>query len=63
MYSDTTTDTTIYDRAPDKPLAFLLCRTGARSTALVLGTGIGGLLASPAVHYPNVFSSTGLFAR
>lgn len=29
----------------------------------VLGTGIGGLLAQPALHYPGVFSLTGVFAR
>ncbi|CAN0354461.1 unnamed protein product [Ascophyllum nodosum] len=36
---------------------------GARAMGLVLGTGIGGLLATPAVNFPGVFSPTGLFAR
>ena len=36
---------------------------GSRSVALVLGTSIGGLLVTPALHYPDVFSSTGIFAR
>lgn len=31
--------------------------------SLVMGTGIGGLLAAPALHYPTVFSPTGLFGR
>lgn len=30
---------------------------------MVAGTGIGGLLAQPALHYPDVFSPQGLFGR
>ena len=30
---------------------------------LIVGTGIGGLLATPAINFPGVFSPTGLFAR
>ena len=45
------------------PLTHILCSTGARAMGLVLGTGIGGLLATPAVNFPGVFSPTGLFAR
>lgn len=29
----------------------------------MIGTGIGGLLAQPAVNYPNVFSSSGFLAK
>ncbi|CAN0329264.1 unnamed protein product, partial [Pylaiella littoralis] len=35
--------------------------SGARATGIVAGTGIGGLLAQPALHYPGVFSPAGLF--
>ncbi|CAM9645936.1 unnamed protein product [Ectocarpus fasciculatus] len=35
----------------------------ATSISLIFGTGIGGLLAQPALHYPGVFSATGLFGR
>ncbi|CAB1097632.1 unnamed protein product [Ectocarpus sp. CCAP 1310/34] len=31
--------------------------------SMVIGTGIGGLLVQPALHYPTLFSPTGLFAR
>ncbi|CAN0284569.1 unnamed protein product, partial [Laminaria digitata] len=31
--------------------------------SLVIGTGVGGFLAQPAVNYPNLFSDTGLFGR
>ncbi|CAM9856631.1 unnamed protein product, partial [Ectocarpus sp. 12 AP-2014] len=34
-----------------------------RAISMVVGTGVGGLLAQPAVHYPSLFSATGLFGR
>lgn len=30
---------------------------------MIVGTGVGGLLAQPAVHHPSLFSATGLFGR
>ncbi|CAM9775793.1 unnamed protein product [Scytosiphon promiscuus] len=36
---------------------------GCGSIGLVIGPGLGGLLAEPATHYPTVFSETGLFGR
>ncbi|CAN0329539.1 unnamed protein product [Pylaiella littoralis] len=36
---------------------------GSKSFSYVLGAGIGGLLAQPALHYPGTFSATGLFGR
>lgn len=43
-------------------LAADLC-AGCRAISMVVGTGVGGLLAQPAVHYPSLFSATGLFGR
>ncbi|CAB1106620.1 unnamed protein product [Ectocarpus sp. CCAP 1310/34] len=37
--------------------------SGATAISLIFGTGIGGLLAQPALHYPEYFSATGLFGR
>ncbi|CAM9990827.1 unnamed protein product, partial [Ectocarpus fasciculatus] len=34
-----------------------------RAISIVFGTGVGGILAQPAVHYPSVFAATGLFGR
>ncbi|CAM9510449.1 unnamed protein product, partial [Pylaiella littoralis] len=36
---------------------------GSKGAGLVIGTAIGGLLALPALNYPTVFSSTGVFAE
>ncbi|CAM9718286.1 unnamed protein product, partial [Laminaria digitata] len=36
---------------------------GAWSVGLVIGSGLGGLLAEPAKHYPALFSESGLFGR
>ena len=36
---------------------------GCKGASLVIGTGIGGLLAQPAVNYPSTFSEEGLFGR
>ncbi|CAM9128529.1 unnamed protein product, partial [Hapterophycus canaliculatus] len=36
---------------------------GCGSIGLVIGPGLGGLLAEPATHYPTVFSESGLFGR
>ncbi|CAM9287714.1 unnamed protein product [Ectocarpus sp. 8 AP-2014] len=36
---------------------------GCASIGLVIGPGLGGLLAEPATHYPTVFSESGLFGR
>ncbi|CBN75080.1 conserved unknown protein [Ectocarpus siliculosus] len=36
---------------------------GCASIGLVIGPGLGGLLAEPATHYPTVFSQSGLFGR
>lgn len=36
---------------------------GSRGIGLVVGTAIGGLLAQPAINFPNIVSSTGLFGR
>lgn len=36
---------------------------GCGSIGLVIGPGLGGLLAKPAIHYPTIFSSSGLFGR
>ncbi|CAM9138178.1 unnamed protein product, partial [Hapterophycus canaliculatus] len=37
--------------------------SATRAISLVLGTGVGGLLAQPALHYPGVFSPSGVFGR
>ncbi|CAM9674916.1 unnamed protein product [Ectocarpus sp. 6 AP-2014] len=37
--------------------------SAATAISLIFGTGIGGLLAQPALHYPGFFSATGLFGR
>ncbi|CAM9177422.1 unnamed protein product [Scytosiphon promiscuus] len=37
--------------------------SATRAISLVIGTGIGGLLAQPALHYPSVFSASGIFGR
>ena len=39
-----------------------LC-AACRSVGLILGSGIGGLLAQLAVNYPSLFDSTGVFGR
>ena len=39
----------------------VLC-TGGGAISLVFGTGVGGLLAQPAVNLPTLFSGTGIFA-
>lgn len=36
---------------------------GAKGVALILGTGVGGLLAQPALNYPDTFSATGFWAK
>ncbi|CAN0447881.1 unnamed protein product, partial [Ascophyllum nodosum] len=36
---------------------------GAKAMGLLVGSGLGGLLATPAINYPGLFSPTGLFAR
>ena len=35
----------------------------AWSLGAILGPGIGGILAEPAVHYPRTFSNDGIFGR
>ena len=35
----------------------------SRGAGIVIGTGIGGLLAQPALMYPTIFSPTGVFAK
>lgn len=37
--------------------------TGGKAVSIVLGTGVGGLLAQPALNYPSVFSESGIFGR
>ncbi|CAM9321014.1 unnamed protein product, partial [Laminaria digitata] len=37
--------------------------TGCWAVGMVLGSGVGGMLAEPAHHYPAVFSESGLFGR
>ena len=34
---------------------------GSKAVSLVIGTGVGGLLAQSAVHFPSTFPETGLF--
>ena len=35
----------------------------AWSFGLVMGTGLGGILAEPATNFPSVFSESGIFGR
>eukprot|EP00904_Undaria_pinnatifida_P012601 jgi/Undpi1/8471/HiC_scaffold_25.g10938.m1 len=35
----------------------------SKSVSIMLGTGIGGLLAQPAVNFPGIFSAAGVFGR
>ncbi|CAM9674846.1 unnamed protein product, partial [Ectocarpus sp. 6 AP-2014] len=44
------------------PEHVVLGKQRTRAISMVIGTGIGGLLAQPALHYPTFFSPTGLFA-
>lgn len=37
--------------------------SGGKGVSLVVGTGIGGLLAEPSVSYPSLFSDSGVFGR
>ncbi|CAN0421305.1 unnamed protein product, partial [Ascophyllum nodosum] len=37
--------------------------TAAWSLGLVVGPGLGGILAEPAIHFPSVFSESGIFGR
>ena len=39
-----------------------LC-AGGKAVSLVVGTGIGGLLAQPAMNYPELFSATSVFGK
>lgn len=36
---------------------------GCKAIGLLIGTGVGGMLAMPADHYPTWFSATGVFGR
>eukprot|EP00904_Undaria_pinnatifida_P002325 jgi/Undpi1/12093/HiC_scaffold_4.g01791.m1 len=36
---------------------------GGKAVSLVVGTGIGGLLAQPAINYPELFSATSVFGK
>lgn len=36
---------------------------GFKAMSLVFGTGLGGLLAQPTVHFPETFAASGLFGR
>lgn len=42
-------------------LTWLKLCAGCRSVSIVFGTGIGGLLAQPALNYPSLFDVTGVF--
>lgn len=44
-------------------MLFILNNLGCGSIGLVIGPGLGGLLAKPAIHYPTMFSASGLFGR
>ncbi|CAM9145508.1 unnamed protein product, partial [Hapterophycus canaliculatus] len=48
---------------PEHLVVGMTILNSCRAFSMVLGTGVGGLLAQPAVHHPNVFSPTGLFGR
>lgn len=37
--------------------------SGSRAVSIVIGSAIGGLLVQPVMHYPNLFSSTGVFGK
>ena len=39
-----------------------LC-TGGKAVSLVVGTGIGGLLAQPAINHPELFTATSVFGK
>lgn len=39
-----------------------LC-TGGKAVSIVLGTGVGGLLAQPALNFPNIFSGAGVLGK
>lgn len=42
---------------------FCAHNAAAWSLALVVGPGVGGILAEPAIHYPSTFSESGIFGR
>eukprot|EP00752_Nemacystus_decipiens_P006569 g5915.t1 len=48
---------------PQHVVAGMTILASLRAPSMVFGTGIGGLLAQPAVRFPGVFSATGLLGR
>eukprot|EP00903_Cladosiphon_okamuranus_P022385 g20588.t2 len=48
---------------PEHMVVGMTYLASCKATSMVFGTGIGGLLAQPTVHFPGIFSTTGVFAR
>ncbi|CAN0494585.1 unnamed protein product, partial [Scytosiphon promiscuus] len=48
---------------PEHLVVGMTILNSCRAFSMVLGTGIGGVLAQPAIHHPEIFSPTGLFGR
>eukprot|EP00752_Nemacystus_decipiens_P004106 g3756.t1 len=48
---------------PEHVVVGMTYLTSIKAISMVIGTGVGGLLAQPALHFPGVFPTTGLFGR
>eukprot|EP00752_Nemacystus_decipiens_P005837 g5273.t1 len=48
---------------PEHVVTGMAYLSSCKSIGMIVGTGVGGLLSQPAVHYPGSFSATGLFGR